>query len=535
MNSPAFTEQSLFNVFDILVIAVYVASVYTIALLVRRHQNTDDDYYLAGRNTHWFFIAVSTFATLFSTISFVTIPAEAFENGLQLSLSIFLGLPLLPLAAHLMLRFFFISPTFTAYEYLEHRFNLPCRLAGASFFIMSRLMYTAVILYAASVVFHSIFGIPTIAVIIIIGLGTLIYTFIGGMRAVIFTDFLQSIMLITGIVGIVYFISKGIGFDWIGQYKALAAENEKYTYSFLTKPDFYKPGYQDRVNILLLIFLFWHQPFMQVSSDQLVIQRMLSSRGYKESLKAIYTNICLALPIVILVWIIGVGLAIFYRSNHLPEGIPSKDVLGYFIRTQLPSPIPGIICAAMLAMIMSTIDSTINSLSAVMQHDILMNTPWKLLAKTSILKARLMSLAWGFIGISMAVIVQMFGKSGKMPIIELSSVLMSGWAILTITFCLGVLTSWVRPRAMMTGMILGGIALLIGQWGLYMGQPPENRIGFGYISLIALFVTFTTSILLSLIDPKPYTAPPGTCLKSLNKHPDLSQNQPPQEEQNIVS
>ena len=97
-------------------------------------------------------------------------------------------------------------------------------------------------------------------------------------------------------------------FDWIGQYKALAAENDKFTYAFLTKPDFYKLGYRDRVNIWLLLYAFWHQPFMSVSSDQLVIQRMLSTRGYKDALKAIYTNIALAVPVTLLIWSIGVGI-----------------------------------------------------------------------------------------------------------------------------------------------------------------------------------------------------------------------------------
>ena len=369
---------------DIFVVAAYIIVVCVVALRVRFHQNTDDDYYLAGRNTHWIFISISTFATLFSTLSFVMVPAEAWEHGLQLFLVAFVGMPLLPVAAHVMLKFFFLSPNFTAYEYLERRYNRFCRFLGALFFCTARFMYMAIVLYATSIIFNSIFKIPILAVILVVGILTLSYTLIGGMRAVIFTDFIQSIMLLIGIIAILYFISKGLGFHWLREFKNLAATDERFTFSFLRDKEFYKIGYHDRLNILLILFAVWHQPFMSVSSDQLVVQRLLSTKGFKSACKAIYGNLMLAIPVILLIWGIGIGLVMFYKHHALPEGMLPKDVLGYFISTQLPSPIPGIMCAAMLAMIMSTIDSTINSLSAVVQHDILPNLPGNFFEKMTV-------------------------------------------------------------------------------------------------------------------------------------------------------
>jgi SSS family transporter len=499
---------------DILIVVAYIFITCVIALKMR-FQKSGDDYYLAGRNTHWFFIAISTFATLFSTLSFVMVPAEVWDHGLQLSLLWIFGIPMLPVAAHVMLKFFFKRPIFTSYEYLEKRYNVFCRVVGASFFVLARFIYMAIVLYSTGVIFNSVFNFPIITVILVVGIITMSYTLIGGMRAVIFTDFFQSIMLIVGIVAVVYFIGKGFGFHWIDEFGKLATTDKRFSYEFLCQADFYKIKYQDRFNILIVLFAFLHGPFSSVSSDQLVVQRLLGTKGFKEACKAIYGNMLLSFPVSCLVWGIGVGLVLFYKHNNLPEDIKANDVLGYFIRTRLPSPIPGLVCAAMLAMMMSTISGVINSLSTVVHRDIFSKLPWNSISSLTVKNARLMTLCLGILGVILSVAVAMLGESSSIGLFEFAGAIIGGWSILTVAFVLGVLCPWVKPWAVSVGMCCGGLGMWITQWVLYFSQPSASRIGFVYIDIIAAGITLLVTVFLSLCDRRPYKAPEDTTLFSL--------------------
>ena len=502
---------------DILIVAAYLVVLYIITMRVRSKQHSGADYYLAGRNAHWLFISVATFASLFSTVTFVTIPAEVYANGLQLSLVSLIGLPLLPVAAHIMLKFFFLSPTFTAYEYLEKRFNLLCRILGASFFTMAKFAYVAIVLYLTSIIFKSVFGVPVVFSISVIGALAVFYTVIGGMRGVIYTEFAQSVMLIAGVAAILYFVSKGIDHHWIDKFKELASTDKRFTADFLLRKDFYKVQYHDRFNLLLVLYAFWHQPFMQTSSDQLTVQRMLSTKGFKQACKSIYGNISISLPVLFLMWFIGVGLVLFYKNNSLPAGIEAKNVLGYFMKTQLPAPLPGFMCAAMLAMVMGAVTGTINSLSAVVQYDLIAKLPWKKCFTLTVAQSKVLTLALGSFAILLSLLVAIVGESKSFPLIEYSGILMSGWPILTVTFFFGVLCPWVKPWTMVTGMCCGAIGLVTAQVGLYISQPVENRIGFAYMQVIALGTTVAVTLLLNIIDRRGYTAPIDTTAYNLTR------------------
>ena len=158
MRETGFNGLSL-SAFDWAAVASYLVATAGLVLWTRlRQRGTSEDYFLAGRSQGWLIVAVTLFASLFSSISFVAVPGEAYRSGLVMS-TILIASPLCaPLAVWLFLRFFFLSPSYTAYEYLERRFNVPARVIGAMLFCLTRLIYSGVIYYAAAELFRSLVG-----------------------------------------------------------------------------------------------------------------------------------------------------------------------------------------------------------------------------------------------------------------------------------------------------------------------------------------------------------------------------------------
>jgi SSS family transporter len=488
--------SSILSVPDLAVVSIYIVIVFAIALRVRKGQSTQEDYFLGGRQIHWMLIAVSTFATLFSTISFVLVPAEAYQNGILLATGVVTAIPLLPIAVNKVLRHFFDRPTLTAYQYLEHRFNVVVRVIGAVFFLLARLLYMCVILYSASMIFSSVFGVSVYLSIVVVGGVTMFYTMVGGMRAVVLTDLMQSIMLSIGVVALFWAISAGINFEWISQWQELIHDDPRYGLAPLFDRSMLGVGYRDRTNLLMIVFAMVHVPFMMVSSDQLVVQRLLSTKGFVQARRAIYVNMGMGVIAGTLIWTIGVGLVLFYRQNPLPADIQADHVLGYFIQTRLASPLPGLLCAAMLAMIMSTIDSAINSLSAVLENDILGRL--RRHRSGSLTESRLTSLGWGTLAIIVALVIAVVGEGGSLPVFELAGVLGAGWGILTVAFVLGTMTRWVRSWAMVAAMAFGVVSNIVLQL-MYLFGDPDTRMSFAYTPIVPTLITLLVAVGLSLI------------------------------------
>src|SRR4051812_20056831 len=215
--------------FDWGAVLLYLAATAGIALWTRlRQRETSEDYFLAGRSQGWLIVSVTLFASLFSSISFVAIPGEAYHGGLIMSLLLILSPLAAPLGVWLFLRFFFLSPSYTAYEYLERRFNAPTRVIGALLFCVTRLIYSGVIYYAAAELFRSLVGWPPLVTILVIGSFTVVYTTVGGMKALIATDVMQVAVLVIGIGSVLLKVLSVSGFDVAAIYAHAAATGRGY-------------------------------------------------------------------------------------------------------------------------------------------------------------------------------------------------------------------------------------------------------------------------------------------------------------------
>ncbi|WP_288614896.1 sodium:solute symporter family transporter [Victivallis vadensis] len=488
---------------DWAVILLYLLGVTGLGVVSRlRHRQDADEYLMAKRSMNWFVVALAVFATLFSTISFVSIPGEAYNFGLTM-MAVALGQILfVPLGIWLFLRFFFAAPTFSAYEYLEKRYDRNCRRIAAVIFIMIRLFYTGGVFYAAAVIFESLAGWRPEATIVVIGLITLAYTFWGGIRAVILADVVQSAIIFLGIAAILFRLFQVTGFD-VGGVLSFAGEHNRLFGTF-AQSDFYRLNLHDRWNFWLLILVVVQIPLQTMCCDQLVIQRLLTSRSYHQAVRSTYANYLLSIPVVVMLY--GIGLFLFFYYNggggELPAGLPGDKVLGFFITDELPAPLPGVIIVALLAALMSTVAGAVNSLVTVCFKDLVLTAKPELAGTPcEMLYCRVLTVFGGGFAILTALMMIVVGQGVRTTLLEVIGVWSNLWPILFVAFLYGVLSQRVSARAILWTMVIGGIVNLVVPYLMYYAVPEEMRWGFWYLGVPGVLLGVALPPLLSRFWP----------------------------------
>jgi SSS family transporter len=490
---------------DWITVAVYIALTAGVVVWTRfRQRDGGEDYFLAGRSQNWLVVAVTLFASIFSSISFVAIPGEAFAYGLLYSIPLFLQPLVLPLGIWLFLRFFFFSPTYTAYEYLERRFNAPVRVAGSLVFALSRLIYCGVIFYAAAQLFESLVGWSPILTVLTVGLFTVLYTSHGGMKAVIATDVMQACVLVLGIGCVLWKVLDATDMDVAAIYRFAAANN--HGYEAVASADFYKVDLHTRYNFWLLVYMVVSTQLASLSCNQLVVQRLLTSKGYAGAKRAVMFNAIQTIPLVLLFWAVGVGLFYYYRGLHpdrLPPGLRADHVIGHFIATELPSPIPGLIVAALLAAMMGSSSSVVNSIATVVYRDGIVRLGWARAGgpgEMTICKA--ISVVSGLLAVGIAVLLIVGGRGVQSSVLEVNAIWGGIGSVLLAAFLLGVLVPRVSGIPMFIGCVAGAIIELALPYVLYYNVPPEQRISFVWLSLPGLAVALLLPLALAPIWPQ---------------------------------
>ncbi len=348
---------------DYAAMIVYMLAVVWLGIRFSKEENTSEDYLLGGRNLPWVAVGISCLMSLLSTYSLVMVPGEIYNHGLSLW-SLDLIQPVMQIVAFsIFVRFYFRLRSFTPFEYLERRYDNRVRLLVASLYSYSRLVYLAMVLFATSKVFEGAAGWSAWKTILVVGVIGIFYTVLGGMRAVVWTDVLQFFVLAGGIgVAIVVLCMKVKG-GFVG---AISYAFEKgHGFSLYSDPKFFMCNPYVRLSFWLILLGQVLYPLKTAASDQITIQRLLSTDSYRSAFKAQMTSAFLTAPFVLVLWFIGLGIFSYY-SQYPDPLVKSGDVAFFrFIAKELPTPMPGLILAGMLAAVMSTLDSGMNSLAAV--------------------------------------------------------------------------------------------------------------------------------------------------------------------------
>ena len=447
-----------FSAIDYAVLIVYLVGITIFGTLFRSSQRTVKDYFLGAKNTSWIVISLSIVATETSTLTLIGVPALAFsiyakpeQGGNFTYLQVVLGY----LVARIIISLLFIPAYFqgdllTAYELLKRRFGAKTKNFAASLFLIMRALAEGVRVFAASLVLSAVLstslpGWPHLWLwsIIIVGTLTLVYTFEGGIAAVIWTDLIQLIIYIGGSLLAAYELIHLVPGGWTQIAVDGRAANKFQIFSFAR--DFSVP------------FTFWAGllggTFLTMAShgtDQLLVQRLLTCRNKRDSQKALIFSGIVVLFQFTLFLLIGVMLFSYYKAFPLVGKLESNDqIFPTFIVQRLPHGVAGLVIAAIFAAAMSNLSGSLNSLASTTVLDFYKPLAGRKATDEQLLKlSRWVTAAWGIILICIAIIAS-----------NIKSVFTAGLTIASLVygpmlgaFLLGVLTKRTTQRGVMTGM-----------------------------------------------------------------------------------
>src|SRR5437588_202378 len=343
---------------DVAIIAVYLICITLFGLRFRKSQRSLRDYFLADRNIPWWAIALSIVAAETSTLTIIGTPAIAYDGNfgfLQLVFGYLLGRIIICL---IFIPQYFRGEMFTAYQLIDRRFGKTLHRLTAAIFLVIRAIAEGVRVWAISIVVGIALGTSDVISISIIMLLTLIYTFEGGLAAVIWTDVVQMFIYVSGtIIGFVT-ITHLVPGGWPAIHAAASQAGKLQIFDFTLT--------------LFKTYTFWAGliggMFLTTAShgtDQLMVQRLLAARNARESKLALLTSGAVVLAQFTLFLLVGVGFWVFYRIYPPTTPFPSTDwVFPRFIVEHMPHGISGLLIAAILAAAMSNLSAALNSLSS---------------------------------------------------------------------------------------------------------------------------------------------------------------------------
>ena len=368
----------MISVLDWVVLLIYAGVVIAFGFLAGKKDSTTEDYFLGGRKMPWFSVMISIYATSLSALTFIGVPGAAFEGDfvyLQLAIGDLAGRVLV---STLLLTAYYKSQVTTIYEFLGKRFGPRSRDAGTGFFMLTRLLASGVRLAGCAIALSVVFDIPLNSAIILIAVVAFIYTTLGGIKAVIWTDTLQFFLLLGGAIVTLFFIWSALpgGFS---EFFQIGSEFGKFKIFHVSAtpshPEFFLN--LNNPNALAAGLLFGcFTTFAVLGTDQDLVQRMLTCDHVKKGQKALLWTAALNFPITLL--FLGVGAALFAFYKVTPDAAVdtfiathhTDYIFPHFIKTVLTPGLRGLLIAALLAAAMSSLDSALNALSSTFYIDI---------------------------------------------------------------------------------------------------------------------------------------------------------------------
>ena len=348
------------------VIFVYTMVVIGIGVHFSRDKKTSENYLLGGRNMPFVAIGLACMMSLFSSISIVMVPGEIFNHGLTLFiLGGTVGM-ILPIPFYLMFtRFYFKLGSFTPYEYLEYRYDRTVRAVVAFSAFYTRVIYIGMVLYTSAKIFEAAFGWTPWFSILLVALVGITCCFLGGSKAVVWTDVFQAVITFGGFAAVIAILCWKIDGGAAAAVQTALADGRGVPQ--FGQAEFYSLSPYVRLLFWLLVWGAVITPLTNACSDQVSIQRFLSTKNWKEGFKSQITATVSGAFFIFTLWFIGMALYTYYKQNPDPAvGMGKGDAAFFrFVTENLPSPLSGVFMAAMLAAIMSTVSSATNSMAAV--------------------------------------------------------------------------------------------------------------------------------------------------------------------------
>lgn len=488
-----------FGTLNSIVLILYLLSMLGVGLYFTKKagENTDAFFKASGSLPSWA-VGFSIYATTLSAITFMATPEKAFNGDWTYAAGNIAIIAIIPIIIRYYVPFFRKLDVTTAYEYLEVRFNPTMRVIGSLLFTLFHIGRIAIVVYLPTLAITSVSDVNPYLVCAAIGILCVIYSFLGGMEGVIWTDVIQGIILLGGailiiIVGVYHVGGLGtVASDAMANGKIVTSEKFNWSFTAATIP------------IIFLGSIF--NNLQQYTASQDVVQRYSTTATQEETNKSIWTNGLLAFITIPIFYGMGTVLYSFYKGSNAVQTLPNfmnVEVVGksanttalvpYFILSVLPAGIAGLVIAAILAAAQSTISSSLNSISACLTVDIKQRFFGKSSDdKKDVLLARLIIILAGVLGTIAALYFVNTNQKETwdlfLKFIGLFGVPIAG------TFALGIFTNRANGRGAILGLFASAIAC-------YMIQEMGLSKNPFLISVFAFFASAIFGYIFSIIIP----------------------------------
>ena len=348
---------------DYIVIAISLLLSLGVGFYFAKRQTSTDSYFAGGRSIPSWAIGMSILATLISSITFLAYPGAAFKSNWILLVQAFMVVIVLSGMVWFVVPLYRKVIGLSAYEYFEKRFGFFARMYSSIGFTLTHFSKMGTVFFLLALAIASMTGLNAYWVIWIIGIAIILITLMGGIEAVIWLDVIQGFMLIGGgllCLGLILFIPAG------GPSAILhnAFANNKISFG---------PYAWDLTKLTFIVMVFngIFYGIQKYGTDQTIVQRYLTAKSDKGAVRAALMGVLLSLPLWALFMFIGTGLFSFYKVSGftLPPNINPDAVFPYFIMTQLPDGVTGLVISALIAAAVSSLDSDLNCLAAIGVED----------------------------------------------------------------------------------------------------------------------------------------------------------------------
>jgi solute:Na+ symporter, SSS family len=485
-----------FSFLDYLIVGIYLFGVTVIGSLISGRQKTSRDYFLGGKAMSWWSVGFSIVASETSTLTFISIPGLAYKSDmhfLQVAIGYFIGRLLVSI---IFIPAYYKGEIETAYDFLGKRFGVQLRKFTSSVFIVTRVLASGVRLFATAIPVHIITGFDYTTSILIIGFFTMIYTYLGGLKAVVAMDVVQLFIYLSGAVASVFIILHHMPNGWNDVVQSATAGGankfEVFNLSFGTGVlNFLASPYTLLGGLLGGTFL----TMASHGTDQLLVQRLLGCKSRWDSQRALMLDAGLIVVQFAFFLLLGLCLYAFYNGAPLAElGLKSSDeIFPKFIVENLPTGIAGLVIAGVFASAMGSLSSSISALASSTFLDLFRFTAkGKSLDTQSELRwSKMFTFFWGVVLIGGA----MLFTDSKNPVVEIGLKIASfTYGGLLGTFFLGLIFKRCAQRDAFIGFIAGLLTMII--------VLSFTTIDWTWHTLIGCAATIIVGNLVSILSPQ---------------------------------
>jgi solute:Na+ symporter, SSS family len=498
---------------DAVLVVVYLVGVALFGIWLSGKQDSVSEYVLGDRDLPWWSVLLSIVATETSTVTFLSVPGIAYAVGgnltyLQLSFGYILARYLV---AYFLLPLYFEGELFTAYQVLGQRFGGATKQAASALFLVTRSLADGLRLYLTALVLQEMMGLSLNTALIAMGALTVFYTFVGGVKAVVWTDCIQFAIYIIGAIaaGVVLLLAlPGGATEWL---EFARANNKLQLFRGVTDfnpaVDFAKP------------FTFWAGliggTFIALGShgtDQLMVQRYLCARNLRDARRALIASGWVVFAQFLLFLLLGIGLAAYFTAFPADPPIRENDrAFVRFIMTRLPVGLVGLTLAAVFSAAMSTLSGSLNSSATAAVNDFYR----PLLRPTAdgrelLIVSRWLTIFFGVVQIAVGMMGPLLGGTtvveGVLTVASFTTGIVLG------IFFLGVLTRRASQQAALVA-ILGGLAgMVLLRFGAYIPALAQTRglgdalhfgakLAFPWLAVVGSLGTFLLGLFVSVFWP----------------------------------